>query len=177
MDDDAFSICLIFIASFFLARYFLQLICEKSSRLSSNLWRYGYLISKTIRARAAKTFRRCKFSRWTACTLGVLERRVNAGASRAISYGSAVRPFSFFLPYFFLSNLFQPYLRTPGCRAGDRTEEVHLSASERANFPVGRSLKALGVSWDAFMTPGWKGNPRGDPLSISLRRIAVCHYT
>lgn len=61
-------------------------------------------------------------------------------------YGSAVRSLflSLFLPssLIFVANLFQSYLR-PGCRA-DRTEEVHLSAPERANFPVERTPKASG---------------------------------
>ena len=108
----------------------------------------------------AETSRGCKFSRRTACTLGVLDGRENAGALRMISYRSAVHLSSLSLSlslslsvlYFFVANLFQPYLRTSAVAL--RTEEVHLSASKRANFPVERSLKALGMSWDAFMTPG-----------------------
>lgn len=50
-------------------------------------------------------------------------------------------------------------LTYPGCRAGDRTEEVHLSASERANFPVGRSPKAPRVPWDGLYDVGVKGEP------------------
>lgn len=128
----------------------------------------------------AETSRGCKFSRRTACTLGVLDGRENAGVLRAIviSYRSAVHlsSLSLFFSFTFSSRIYssRTYVPRLSRRGQDRRGTfVGIWASKFSGRTVAKGAwDVLGRLYDA----GVKGEPTWWPtfhIVAAHRRLSL----